>query len=107
MVDSQTAPYAALLLRLWGIRYGLPFAYNIDERSHFVPRAVGLFTKGTFDPHYHPILAMNDTGEQPNNAAILTTQYGRGTYVYVTLALFSGEGAQIQPLAGVSCDVVL
>jgi hypothetical protein len=43
---------AALLLRLWGIRYGLPFAYNIDERSHFVPRAVGLYTKGTLDPHY-------------------------------------------------------
>ncbi|MCW3063578.1 MAG: glycosyltransferase family 39 protein, partial [Solirubrobacterales bacterium] len=42
----------ALLLRLWGIRYGLPLAYNIDERSHFVPRAVGLFTKGTLDPHY-------------------------------------------------------
>jgi Dolichyl-phosphate-mannose-protein mannosyltransferase len=43
---------AALLLRLWGIRYGLPFAYNIDERSHFVPRAVGLYTNGTLDPHY-------------------------------------------------------
>jgi hypothetical protein len=43
---------AALLLRLWGIRYGLPYAYNIDERSHFVPRAVGLFTQGTLDPHY-------------------------------------------------------
>jgi hypothetical protein len=42
----------ALLLRLWGIRYGLPYAYNIDERSHFVPRAVGLFTNSTLDPHY-------------------------------------------------------
>jgi hypothetical protein len=42
----------ALLLRLWGIRYGLPFAYNIDERSHFVPRAVALYSKGTLNPHY-------------------------------------------------------
>ena len=39
-------------LRLWGIRYGLPFAYNIDERSHFVPRAVGFFSNGSLDPEY-------------------------------------------------------
>jgi hypothetical protein len=42
----------ALLLRLWGIRWGLPFAYNLDERSHFVPRAVGFFSKGSLDPDY-------------------------------------------------------
>lgn len=42
----------ALVVRLWGIRSGLPFAYNIDERSHFVPRAVGLFSGGTLNPHY-------------------------------------------------------
>ena len=33
----------ALLLRLWGIRQGLPFAYNTDENSHFVPKAIGMF----------------------------------------------------------------
>jgi hypothetical protein len=43
---------AALLLRLWGIRWGLPFAYNLDERSHFVPRAVGYFRADTLDPAY-------------------------------------------------------
>lgn len=42
----------ALGLRLWGIRYGLPFAYTLDERSHFVPRAVGFFADGTLDPRY-------------------------------------------------------
>ena len=42
----------ALLLRLWGIRYGLPFAYNLDERSHFVPRAVGFFENGSINPRY-------------------------------------------------------
>ncbi len=42
----------ALALRLWGIRWGLPFAYNLDERSHFVPRAVGYFREGTLDPGY-------------------------------------------------------
>ena len=42
----------ALVLRLWGIRWGLPFAYNLDERSHFVPRAVGFFRDGSLDPDY-------------------------------------------------------
>ncbi|HEU4703450.1 MAG TPA: glycosyltransferase family 39 protein, partial [Conexibacter sp.] len=33
----------ALALRLWGIRHGLPFSYNIDEEGHFVPVAIGFF----------------------------------------------------------------
>ena len=33
----------ALILRLWGIRQGLPFAYNADENAHFVPKAIGMF----------------------------------------------------------------
>ncbi|MHB8531856.1 MAG: glycosyltransferase family 39 protein [Solirubrobacteraceae bacterium] len=41
-----------LLLRLWGIRQGLPFVYNIDEADHFVPHAVKMFEAGTLDPHY-------------------------------------------------------
>jgi Dolichyl-phosphate-mannose-protein mannosyltransferase len=42
---------AAFALRLWGIRSGLPYAYNADENSHFVPRAIGMFTFG-WNPHY-------------------------------------------------------
>jgi 4-amino-4-deoxy-L-arabinose transferase-like glycosyltransferase len=42
---------AALALRLWGVRQGLPFVYNIDEETHFVPRAVGMFGAG-LNPHY-------------------------------------------------------
>ncbi|HMJ02731.1 MAG TPA: glycosyltransferase family 39 protein, partial [Conexibacter sp.] len=34
---------AAAGLRLWGIRHGLPFSYNIDEEGHFVPVAIGFF----------------------------------------------------------------
>ncbi len=41
----------ALGLRLWGITWGLPFTYNLDERAHFVPKAVGFFS-GDLDPHY-------------------------------------------------------
>ena len=41
----------ALLLRLWGIKQGLPYSYNTDEAQHFVPRAVAFFNHD-FNPHY-------------------------------------------------------
>ncbi|MGO9489277.1 MAG: ArnT family glycosyltransferase [Solirubrobacteraceae bacterium] len=42
----------ALALRLWGVRQGLPYAYNADEADHFVPHAVQMFQEGTLNPHY-------------------------------------------------------
>jgi hypothetical protein len=42
---------AAALLRLWGVKQGMPYAYNADENAHFVPGAIGLFGHG-WDPHY-------------------------------------------------------
>jgi hypothetical protein len=41
----------SLLLRLWGIKQGLPYSYNSDEAQHFVPRAIAFFTHD-FNPHY-------------------------------------------------------
>ncbi|HTZ86958.1 MAG TPA: glycosyltransferase family 39 protein [Solirubrobacteraceae bacterium] len=38
-------------LRLWGVRQGLPYAYNADEADHFVPRAVEMFGHD-LNPHY-------------------------------------------------------
>jgi LmbE family N-acetylglucosaminyl deacetylase len=52
----------------------------VQERATYMP--------STFDSHWHTMLAMNDPGEQPNRAAILAAPYGRGTYIYVPLALF-------------------
>jgi hypothetical protein len=43
---------AALGLRLWGIHQGLPYAYNADENSHFLPHAIGMFGHG-LDPGYY------------------------------------------------------
>ena len=48
-VAATTA--GALALRLWGIRHGLPYAYNVDENAHFVPRAIGIFGHD-WNPHY-------------------------------------------------------
>jgi hypothetical protein len=41
----------ALLLRLWGLKTGLPYVYNADENSHFVPRAIGMFGH-SYNPGY-------------------------------------------------------
>ncbi len=41
----------ALALRLWGIRQGLPYVYDVDEYGHFVPEAVAMFHHG-LNPHY-------------------------------------------------------
>lgn len=52
----------------------------VQERSLYMPR--------THDARYRAMLSMNDTGEQPNDGAILIAPLGSGTYVYTTLALF-------------------
>jgi 4-amino-4-deoxy-L-arabinose transferase-like glycosyltransferase len=41
----------ALLLRMWGVKTGLPYIYNIDEAGHFVPKAVAM-SSGGLNPHY-------------------------------------------------------
>jgi hypothetical protein len=43
--------FTGLLLRLWGIRHGLPVIYNLDEYAHFVVTAVNMFGQG-LNPHY-------------------------------------------------------
>jgi LmbE family N-acetylglucosaminyl deacetylase len=56
------------------------FSAWVQERSLYMPR--------TFDAHYRPLVELNDPGEQPNKGGILVTPYGRGMYVYTTLAFF-------------------
>src|SRR3954451_11474160 len=41
----------ALGLRVWSLGNGLPYAYNLDERAHFVPHAVAM-TGGDLNPGY-------------------------------------------------------
>jgi hypothetical protein len=41
-----------LALRLWGVKQGLPYAYNTDEADHFVTHAVKMFAAGSLNPHY-------------------------------------------------------
>ena len=41
----------ALALRVWGVRSGLPWVYNVDEAQHFVPHAVAMLG-GNLNPGY-------------------------------------------------------
>lgn len=52
----------------------------VQERGLYMPR--------TFDEHYKPVLEVNDPGAPPNKGGIIITPYGRGLYVYTTLAFF-------------------
>ena len=52
----------------------------VQERSLYMPR--------TFDKAYTAVLSMNDPGEAPNNGALLVAPYGKGVYVYTSLAFF-------------------
>ncbi len=39
------------VLRVWGIKQGLPYSYNADEATHFVPRAIDFFSHD-LNPRY-------------------------------------------------------
>ncbi|MGI9076207.1 MAG: LmbE family protein, partial [Gemmatimonadaceae bacterium] len=52
----------------------------VQERSLYMPR--------TFAEQYVPLLSLNDPGQEPRNSALLVSPYGKGTYVYTTLAFF-------------------
>lgn len=56
------------------------FAGWVQERGLYMPR--------TFDERYHPILELNDPGAPPNRGGIIVAPYGKGLYVYTTLAFF-------------------
>jgi hypothetical protein len=48
----------------------------------------GLYFVNDIDPQYKAILQMNDKGEQPNNGALIVADYGKGRFVYTSLAFF-------------------
>lgn len=48
----------------------------------------GLYFTTGLDSHYTPLLLMNDTGEQPANGSLIVADYGKGRFVYTSLAFF-------------------
>lgn len=74
------------------------FAGWVQERATYMP--------STFDARYHTVFAMNDPGEQPNRAAILYAPYGRGSYIYVPLALFRQMPAGVPGAARIFANLL-
>ena len=52
----------------------------VQDRSLYMPRS--------FDPRWTPALELSDPGEPSSRGGILVAPYGRGVYVYTTLAFF-------------------
>jgi LmbE family N-acetylglucosaminyl deacetylase len=52
----------------------------VQERAVYMP--------SSFDPRYRAPLEMHDPGEPENRSAVLVAPFGKGAYVYTTLALF-------------------
>jgi hypothetical protein len=41
-----------------------------------------------WDQHYQALLETHDSGQKPQKGGLLVTRTGKGTYVYVALALY-------------------
>jgi hypothetical protein len=48
----------------------------------------GLYFASEWDDHFTPLLACNDPGESPKKGSLLVAHYGRGYFVYTSLAWF-------------------
>ncbi len=48
----------------------------------------GLYFVTDIDPQYKTVLQMNDPGEAPNNGSLISCDYGKGRFVYTSLAFF-------------------
>ena len=48
----------------------------------------GLYFVADIDTNYKAVLQMNDAGEAPNNGALIVGNYGKGRFVYTSLAFF-------------------
>jgi len=65
-----------------------PNAITPADFNGWVQERGAYFASSWDTDNYHPILAMNDPGEDPLESSVLIARYGQGTYVYTGLAFF-------------------
>ena len=56
------------------------FSGWVEERGH------GFMS--SWDPHYKPLLATHDQGQQPQQGGLLVARTGKGAWIYVAYALY-------------------
>lgn len=64
-----------------------PNAINSKDFEGWIQER-GLYFAGTVDKHYIQPLSMKDPGEPKSNGSLLVAKYGKGKYVYTSLAFF-------------------
>jgi hypothetical protein len=64
------------------------FAGWIQERGLYFVDVPATDGAGGLDPHYHALLEMKDPGESIQKGALIVADYGKGKFVYTSLALF-------------------
>lgn len=48
----------------------------------------GLYFADDFTPHYTPLIAWNDPGEEPLNGALIVADHGKGRFIYTGISFF-------------------
>jgi len=48
----------------------------------------GLYFVNNIAPEYKTVFEMNDVGENPNKGSLITADYGKGRFIYTSLAFF-------------------
>ena len=89
---------ATLALRLWGIRQGLPYSYNVDEATHFVPPAIAFFTHD-----YNPQYFLNPPGYSYLLHIVFELWFGSGDAVS---RLYATDPTQVLVVARVVAAVL-
>jgi hypothetical protein len=82
---------ATFLLRLWGIKQGLPYSYNVDEATHFVPRAIDFF-----DHNLNPNYFLNPPAYSYALHFVFELWFGSGD---ATVRAYSGDPTQVYVVA--------
>ncbi|WP_374164175.1 PIG-L family deacetylase [Arcticibacter sp. MXS-1] len=67
--------------------FNYPNKISKDDFAGWVQER-GLYFPGTWDSHYQTLFSMHDKGEEALKGSTLYTPYGKGHYIYTSLAFF-------------------
>lgn len=64
-----------------------PNKITMDDFSDWVQER-GLYFAGSIDPHYTPLIAWNDPGEEPLDGGLIVCEHGKGRFIYTGISFF-------------------